>query len=183
MISSPARLVRMALMIGMPPPTEASNPSGAPCASPSENSASPCLASTSLLAVITGLPSSSARAINPRAGSSPPINSTTISTSTSSTSAIRSLEKATDAGMRSGFLVRLAMRVIVKERPARAASRVASWVNNSIRPEATVPRPQMPILISDAATDPPPVRAGPAVGEASPRVVCALIFTRTFWQL
>ena len=63
----------------MPPATAASNSRSTPASSAAANSSVPTLASSSLLAVTTGLPCLSAVVISSRAGSMPPITSTTRS--------------------------------------------------------------------------------------------------------
>ena len=63
----------------MPPATAASNSRSTWAASAAANSSVPTLASSSLLAVTTGLPSCSAVVISSRAGSMPPMTSTTRS--------------------------------------------------------------------------------------------------------
>jgi hypothetical protein len=77
---SASRSVRM---IGMPPPTEASNAMSTPFSIAVSTSAAPCFAINSLLAVTTLLPLRSARSMYVFAGSSPPIISTSTSTSLS----------------------------------------------------------------------------------------------------
>ncbi len=71
----------------MPPATAASKSRSCPASSAAAKSSVPTLASSSLLAVTTGLPWRSAVRISSRAGSMPPITSTTTSMSGSSTSA------------------------------------------------------------------------------------------------
>ena len=85
LIGSPWRLSRSARMIGMPPATAASNSRSRPAASAAAYSSAPTLASSSLFAVTTGLPLASASRISSRAGSMPPIASTTRSMSGSDT--------------------------------------------------------------------------------------------------
>ena len=69
----------------MPPPTAASNRSAAPVRRAIASSSGPWWARTCLFAVTTGLPAESAAAMSVRAGSSPPISSTTTSVSGAAT--------------------------------------------------------------------------------------------------
>ena len=86
-IGSPRRLSRRARTIGMPPATAASNSRSTPASSAAAYSSVPTLASSSLFAVTTGLPCLSAVVISSRAGSMPPIISTTRSIDGSETTA------------------------------------------------------------------------------------------------
>ncbi len=81
-------------MIGMPPPTAASISTYTPRAAAAAAISSPWRAITALFAVTTGLPAAMARRIRERAGSSPPITSTTISTAGSSTTAAGSVHES-----------------------------------------------------------------------------------------
>src|SRR5438270_301307 len=85
LICSPASDSRNGRMSGMAPATAASNSRSRPAAAAASNSSAPTLASSSLLAVTTGLPALRASRIRLRAGSMPPITSTTTSTSGSLT--------------------------------------------------------------------------------------------------
>ena len=66
---------------GVPPATLASNSTRTSLSLAISNISGPCFAMTSLLAVTTCLPAFNAANMNSRAGCSPPITSTTISTS------------------------------------------------------------------------------------------------------
>ena len=81
---SPASDSRSGRMNGMPPATAASNSRSTP-ASSAANSSAPTLASRLLFPVTTGLPAFRAARISSRAGSIPPITSTTTSMSGSTT--------------------------------------------------------------------------------------------------
>jgi hypothetical protein len=80
----------MASIIGMPPPEDASKAMQVFFCRASENSSTPDLASSALLAVTTGLPSDSAFCTKVPATPVPPINSTTISVFGSSMAALAS---------------------------------------------------------------------------------------------
>ena len=73
--------------MGMPPPTAASNRRSTPACSATANRSTPTLASSSLFAVTTGLPLRRAVPISSRAGSMPPMTSTTTSIAGSATTA------------------------------------------------------------------------------------------------
>ena len=82
---SPTSDSRRGRISGMPPATAASKSRSTPAPSAAWNSSAPAVASSSLLPVITGLPAFIAARISSRAGSRPPITSTTTSMSGSST--------------------------------------------------------------------------------------------------
>ena len=84
-MGSPSSDSRSGRTSGMPPPTAASNSTSTPDASAVANTSAPTLASSSLLAVTTGLPALSASRMSWRAGSMPPITSITTSMSGSLT--------------------------------------------------------------------------------------------------
>ena len=79
-IFSPANDSVSGRIRGIPPPTAASNRSETPLAAAAANRAGPLAATSSLLAVTTGLPASSALSTRLPAGSRPPISSTTSET-------------------------------------------------------------------------------------------------------
>ena len=74
---SPARPSCRPRITGTAPPTAASNRSGLPETRASETSSGPCSAITCLFAVTTARPARRAAAIHVRAGSTPPMSSTT----------------------------------------------------------------------------------------------------------
>ena len=84
---SPASDSRSGRISGMPPATDASKRMSTPAPSAVSNSSRPWVASSSLLAVTTGFPAISASTMRVRAGSIPPMTSTTMSTSGSPTTA------------------------------------------------------------------------------------------------
>ncbi len=113
-IGSPSSDSRRGRTSGMPPPTAASNSTSTPDASAVANTSPPWLASSSLLAVMTGLPALSASRMNWRAGSMPPITSMTTSMSGSLTTDAASLVKRSRGRStpRSFEALRTATRVI-----------------------------------------------------------------------
>jgi hypothetical protein len=82
-IRSPARVSMSGRMIGIPPPTAASNRSGTPDSALAANSSGPRAETSSLLAVTTGRPAPRAARTSDPAGSMPPITSTTRSMASS----------------------------------------------------------------------------------------------------
>ncbi len=122
-IGSPRRLSRKARTMGMPPATAASNSRSTPASSATANSSAPTLASSSLLPVTTGLPLRSAAVMSSRAGSIPPMTSTTTSISGSFTTAIAS-RVSTPAGSatsRSLERLRTATATTSRRTPVRAS--------------------------------------------------------------
>ena len=77
---SPASDSRSGRISGMPPATADSKSRSTPAVEAASKSSAPQLASSSLLAVTTGLPDFRASRIRVRAGSMPPMTSTTTST-------------------------------------------------------------------------------------------------------
>src|SRR5690606_19160409 len=134
------------LMMGMPPATLPSNIRWAPCRAASASSSAPWRASTSLLAVTTGLPRRSASLISSRAGSTPPMSSTTTSTSGSSTTAHGSLVKRPGgmAASRGLFTSRTATVRSSTGPPARPAMRPPLACKIDATPAPTVPQPRRP---------------------------------------
>ena len=114
---------RNALMIGMPPATAPSNATITPFACAAAKISLPCRASSALLAVTTCLPLAIACRMNVRAGSMPPISSTTMSMSAcASTTAASAV--TIDAGRTAGQLARALDRALGDpgdpDRPPRA---------------------------------------------------------------
>src|SRR5690606_13010268 len=140
---------RMALMMGMPPATAASKATITPCAEAAAKISLPCLASNALFAVTTCLPCAMASSTSSRASVSPPISSTTISTSGSRTSACASLSTATPSPTRARALAtsRTATRLTSMRLPARRAISSALRDSTVQVPPPTTPRPSKPILM------------------------------------
>src|SRR6266508_2069784 len=153
---SPASDSLSGATIGTAPPTAASNLRSTPAASAASNSSPPWVASSSLLAVTTGLPSRIASRIRERAGSMPPITSTTTSTSGSATTAAASpvIRVGSTAGSRLRVTSRTATRCSVIATPARSRTGVACSTSSLATPVPTTPHPSIPIL-SAAPTFPP----------------------------
>ena len=143
---SPASDSRSGRMSGMPPPTDASNSRSRPADAAAWNSSEPTLASSSLLAVITGLPALRASRISERAGSMPPMTSTTTSTPASSTTDSASWVRM-PSGMatpRSLAVLRTATRASSRSTPVRVSIASASVVSSCTRPPPTLPQPNTP---------------------------------------
>lgn len=132
-----------ALMIGIPPATDASKPMGR--VSASSKSALPSSAMSALFAVMTGVRSASAVLMTSAAVSTPPISSTTTSTSLPERER-RSVSKLARPMFTPGFGVRLATRTSSSRRPARAANASASSTRIFATELPTVPSPASPIL-------------------------------------
>src|SRR5690606_28299169 len=141
-----ARLSRSGLMMGIPPATLPSKNRSTPRRAAKERSSGPCLASTSLLAVTTGLPLSSAAAMRSRAGSTPPMTSTTMSMPGSLTISHGSV--VSSAGSRDTVLLFLGSRTATRRTsmgaPARAAMRSPLACKIESTPLPTVPHPSRP---------------------------------------
>src|SRR5919108_5978245 len=159
---SPASDCLSGATIGMAPPTAASNLRSTPAASAASNSSPPWVASSSLLAVTTGLPSPIAWRIRERAGSMPPITSTTTSTSGSATTSAASppILVGSTAGSRLRVTSRTATRCSASSIPARSATGRACSTSSLATPVPTTPHPSIPIL--SAAPNVPSVRLRPA---------------------
>ena len=146
---SPTSDSRRGRMRGTAPPTAASNSRSTPASSAAANSSAPWAASSSLLAVTTGLPSSRARPTKARAGSMPPMTSTTASMSSPATAASASAVK-TDGSIprprrRSGE--RTAMRAMLKSIPVRAAIGPRRSSSRRTNAAPTTPQPKSPTRI------------------------------------
>ena len=137
-------------MIGMPPATAASNSRSTPASSLTANSSVPTLASSSLLAVTTGLPPRNADVMSSRAGSMPPMTSTTKSMDGSATTAWAS--RVSTPSARSTSRSRLRLRTATEPSSSRTpvrASIVACWAITSLTSaEPTLPQPSTPIRTS-----------------------------------
>ena len=139
---------RSALMIGMPPATAPSKATITPLACAAAKISLPCRASSALLAVTTCLPLAIACRMNVRAGSMPPISSTTMSMSgcarTTAASSVRLTPAAPRVSSRARSSARSAIHVMRIGRPARRA------ISSSLRrstvhvPIPTVPMPSRP---------------------------------------
>ena len=155
-IRSPARCSRSGRMRGIPPPTAASKRSAARPFAAASMSASPWLASSSLFAVTTGFPDDSASSTSDRAGSIPPITSTTTSTDGSQTAAKGSSTKRS-RGMGTSLgrsRSRTATVASSMRHPARREmSSACSW-SIRITAEPTCPHPSWATL-NEAPTSRP----------------------------
>ena len=145
---------RIALMIGIPPATAASNATITPLAEAAAKISVPCLASKALLAVTTCLPWAIASSTNSRARVSPPINSTTISMEGSRTTAKESVPSSTasPSNARALAISRTATRVTSMLRPARREISPALRANTFHVPPPTTPSPNKPTLIDSITT-------------------------------
>src|SRR5918999_496458 len=143
---SPARDSLSGWTSGIPPPTAPSNARSTPALSAASNRSAPAVDRSSLLAVTTGLPERRASRIELRAGSTPPITSTTISTSgspmTSSGSSVRrSGSRGTSRGLPGR---RTATRRTSSRRPARRSMSSLRSASRRITAEPTTPHPRTP---------------------------------------
>src|SRR5262245_3367987 len=144
-----ARPSRTALMIGMPPATEASKPTITPAFCAALKIWLPCLASSALLAVTTCLPFAIASSTSCFATVYPPISSTTMSMSgaltTSNASAwILAFPPVSFLAFATALSATRAMRIA---RPARRLISLALRLRTSQVPPPTVPIPSRPTLI------------------------------------
>ncbi|CAB4587420.1 unannotated protein [freshwater metagenome] len=144
---SPRRLSRSARMTGIPPATAASKSKSTPAASAAPNSSTPTLANSSLLAVTTGLPSDSAVEMSSRAGSMPPMTSTTRSTSGSLTTAWASRVRSPSASeiSRSRERLRTATLTTSRRMPVRASMPFDCCAMSPMRAAPTFPQPSTPM--------------------------------------
>src|SRR5579862_3607270 len=145
-IRSPASDSRRSRMSGIPPPTAASNNRSTPAVAAASNSSCPTLATSSLLAVTTGLPALRAARIRVRAGSIPPMTSTMTSTDGSATTAAASWVsrlRSTAAG-RSRVVERTATGPTSRRKPVRPAMTSASRVRIVTSALPTLPHPRIP---------------------------------------
>jgi hypothetical protein len=140
---------RTALMIGMPPATEASKPTITPAFCAALKISLPCVASSALLAVTTCLPLRIASSTSCLAMVVPPISSTTMSMSCALTTSKASAW--TFAFPLVNFLALAtalsATRVMRIARPARRLISLALRLRTSQVPPPTVPMPSRPTLI------------------------------------
>src|SRR5207244_20550 len=147
---------RSALMIGMPPATAASNATITPAFCAAAKISLPCAARSALLAVTTCLPSAIACSMSERAGSMPPISSSTMSTSglrtRASTSAFTSTLSVPCNSARAFSGARVAIRVMRIGRPARREISSALRLRTVHVPRPTVPKPSRPTRIGCMAT-------------------------------
>ena len=143
---SPASDSRSGRINGMPPATDASNSRSTPAVSAASKSSSPKFASSSLFAVTTGLADFNAARIRPRAGSTPPMTSTTTSTFGSLTTASASLVRTPGASSTSRSLARLctATRATSTLTPERWRMRSAFASSRRTSAAPTFPQPRMP---------------------------------------
>ena len=138
---------RSALMIGMPPATAASNATITPFACAAAKISLPCRASSALLAVTTCLPCAIASSTSVRAGSMPPISSTTMSMSGCATHDRRIVGEVARRRRRACLRARgracaSAIHVMRIGRPARRAISSSLRRSTSHVPPPTVPKPE-----------------------------------------
>src|SRR5579859_622028 len=153
---SPASDSRSGRISGIPPATDASKSRSTPASAAASKSSDPTLASSSLLAVTTGLPPLRASKIRPRAGSMPPITSTTTSIDGSATTAWASLV-STPPGrdtVRSRVVLRTATAASSSRRPVRASIAPGSLTSNSTSAPPTWPQPSRPTRTVAPSTGP-----------------------------
>src|ERR1041384_2066726 len=151
-----ARPSRSALMMGMPPPTEASKATITPLFWAAAKISLPWVASSALLAVTTCLPCAIASSTSCFPTVYPPISSTTISTSleraTSNASGVTSARPPTIF-----FACSSALSATTEMRMARPARR---WISSALRgstspvPRPTVPMPSSPTLMGFISPQP-----------------------------
>src|SRR5256714_6272010 len=151
---SPARDSRSGRMSGMPPATDASKRRSTPEPSAVSKSSLPALARSSLLAVTTGFPDLSASVMSERAGSIPPITSTTMSMSGSVTTAWPSCVNrfAGRGTSRSRPGSRTATRVTSRCTPARCSISSAFSCSRRTSAEPTCPQPSRPTRTVSSCT-------------------------------
>ena len=144
---SPRRLSRSARITGMPPATAASNKRSTPAESAAAKSSVPTLARSSLLAVTTGLPDCSAWVMSSRAGSMPPITSTTRSTPGSATTAWASRVRRPSGRTtsRSRDMLRTATFTTSSRTPVRASILPACCSISRTSAAPTLPQPNTPM--------------------------------------
>ena len=138
-----ARPLRTASMMGMPPATDPSKPNDRPRSWALAKSVSPQAASSALLAVTTCWPAAMAFCTSVFAVPSPPINSTSTSTSLLASERSSVSNSAPSRGM-SGLGVRLAARTSSIGRPARAAMASRFSIKSLATLPPTVPSPARP---------------------------------------
>src|SRR6185436_7902376 len=136
------------LMIGMPPATAPSKATITPLACAAPKISLPCRASSALFAVTTCLPLAIACRMKVRAGSRPPISSTTMSmsglASTVAASPVSSKPVPPAVAARACSSARSAIHVIRMGRPARRAISSALRCSTFHVPRPTVPSPRSP---------------------------------------
>src|SRR5581483_8136784 len=151
---SPASDSRSGRMSGIPPATAASNSRSTPAFSAASKSSAPTLARSSLLPVTTALPFCRAVRINSRAGSIPPMSSTTTSTDGSSTTDAASLvnRSARTSTVRCLAVLRTATRATSRRNPVRSAMASRCSSMSSTRAPPTLPQPSSPTLMTPGST-------------------------------
>ena len=130
-ISVTPKLSWIVRTIGITAATAASKRSCTPASRATAKSSSPCWASSCLLAVTTGLPARSAASTCSRAGSVPPISSTTRS------EPARISSKSPSP--------RVSAPAISGRRPVAASTASARSASSSAKAAPTVPRPSSPM--------------------------------------
>src|SRR3954470_24089033 len=146
LMRSPASDSRRARISGMPPPTAASNSRSTPAAAAVWKTSAPTLARSSLLAVTTGLPAASAPRISSRAGSIPPMTSTTTSTSgwLTTPAVSRVSTPSGSSTSRSRARLRTATATMSRRSPVRASMASACSATSRTRAAPTLPHPSTP---------------------------------------
>src|SRR4051794_28374226 len=174
---APANDSRSGRMRGTPPATDASNRRSTPAPSAVSKSSRPWVAISSLFAVTTGFPLIKASTMRVRAGSMPPITSTTMSTSGSPTTAAASSVKHRVGRGRLRSLSRWATATCATSSgtPARDSITSAwSWIRRTSAPP-TWPQPRIPtrtrsyMTISLPQTLPRRGRGGRRAARGGPR--------------
>src|SRR4029453_5976217 len=151
----------------MAPPTAASNLRSTPAASAASNSSPPWVASSSLLAVTTGLPRRIAPRFTQAGGPSTP-----HPTPTSGSAPPAAASPVTSVGSTAGSRLRVTSRTATRCRaigvPARSRSGRPCSTSSLATPVPTAPHPSIPIL--SPSTSPPviPSMAGPSCRTAPP---------------
>src|SRR5660398_225195 len=139
-------LSRITLIMGIAPPTEASKRNCASACFAVSKMDAPRLARSCLLAVTTLFPALSAPSTKPWAGSTPPINSTTMSREGSPLISLKSsVKRSCGTPGRSMLRSLSSMRATWSSTPvASSISALCSWIK-SYTLDPTVPNPKRPI--------------------------------------
>ncbi len=156
-------------MRGMPPATAASNSRSTPAALAVSHSSPPWLASSSLLALTTGLPLRKACSRRSRAGEIPPMTSTTTSIEGSVTMLTGSvvISGSTPGTSRSLVAERTATLASSSCTPVRSAIRLESVSKNRATEAPTLPQPSRPTRTVGRPSVPAPPAVPPIVSSLS----------------
>ena len=153
---SPANDSRRGRMSGMAPATAASKSRSTPDALAMSASAPPWEAMSSLLPVTTGFLAARAASMRPRAGSMPPMSSTTTSTAGSSTKALASpVSKWAGISGRTRAGSPTATPARVRRTPERAAMPAASDRRSETKAPPTLPAPSTATLTAGTSPEVP----------------------------